>query len=123
MKPYSWCLLALCPAVLAACSDEAPPPPEPVVIQIPTAAAPAAATPVAAVETPRKPDLAADVKKALEAASRDIAQGVDVTANGGVVQLFGTVGSEAERREAAKIAGGTAGVISVENRIVVVKGS
>ena len=124
MKPHSWslpaCTLML---TLAACGGDAPPP-APVVVQIP-ASSPASApvaTPVVAVEI-KKPDLAADVKKALEAASRDLAQGVDVTANGGVVQLFGTVGSEAERREAAKIAGGIAGVTSVENRIVVVKGS
>jgi len=118
MKPLSWCLLAL---GLAACSDDAPPP-APVVIQVPASPAPAAATPVAVVESV-KPDLAADVKKALENASREIAQGVDVTANGGAVQLFGTVGSEAERREAARIAQHVAGVMSVENKIVVVKGS
>ena len=120
MKPLSVCLLVF---LLAACAEDAPPP-APVVIQVPSepAAATPVSTPVAVVEPARR-DVAAEVKKALEAASREIAQGVDVTESGGAVRLFGTVGSEAERLQAARIAQGLAGVTSVENRIVVVKGS
>ena len=118
MKPLSLCLLVL---LLSACAEDAPPP-APVVIQVPSEPATPAATPVAVVEPARR-DVAAEVKKALEAASREIAQGVDVTESGGAVRLFGTVGSEAERLQAARIAQGLAGVTSVENRIVVVKGS
>jgi osmotically-inducible protein OsmY len=66
--------------------------------------------------------LAARVKKALEGASVQAA-GVDVTASSGVVSLFGTVPSNEEKNRAARIAGKVEGVKSVENKLVVIRGS
>jgi osmotically-inducible protein OsmY len=65
----------------------------------------------------------ARVKKALEQAPGQIAQGIDVTARRGAVSLFGTVPSGAERGTAGKIAASVSGVSSVDNKLVVVKGS
>lgn len=122
MKPI---LIALCVASLAGCdalsmgqkkAAEAP------------AAAPAPKAP--AVEAPKvyakiDPDgeLAARVKKALEAEPKIHAAGIDVTAAEGTVTLWGTTVSDGERSRAAKLASGVAGVKAVENRIAVVKGS
>jgi len=39
------------------------------------------------------------------------------------VRLWGTVGTESERTRAERIAAGVSGVTSVDNRLVVVKGS
>jgi hyperosmotically inducible periplasmic protein len=113
--------------LLAACGKGAPP-------QQPATAQPAA--PVATVAQPQperpaapapKPDpnaeLAARVKKALESASVEIAQGIDVTAANGIVSLFGTVSDRAAFRKAENAAAAVAGVSSVVNRLVVVKGS
>ena len=124
MKPI---LIALCVASLAGCdalsmgqkkTAEAP-------------AAPAASAPKAPAAEPTKasvkidPDgeLAARVKKALEAEPKIHAAGIDVTAAEGTVTLWGTTVNDGERVRAAKLASGVDGVKAVENRITVVKGS
>ncbi|OGA74424.1 MAG: hypothetical protein A3G81_14390 [Betaproteobacteria bacterium RIFCSPLOWO2_12_FULL_65_14] len=68
-------------------------------------------------------ELAARVKKALESAPGQIAQGIDVTAQRGAVTLFGTVASGGQRNTAASVATSVSGVTSVDNKLVVVKGS
>lgn len=121
--------LMLCPALLllVACGDDAPPPQA--VLQTPPPQAVVEGRPqqaAAVVPEPRpNPDveLAARVKRALEEGSAEIAQGVDVAVANGVVRLYGTVASRAARSTAEKIAASTPGVASVENKLVVVKGS
>jgi hypothetical protein len=123
MKPLFVCMSAL---FVVACGNDTPPqqaaiPPAP-------ASVPAAPQPQPeAVKPAPRPDpdaeLAARVKKALEEASSEISQGVDVAAANGVVRLYGTVQSGAARRQAEKITAATPGVSSVENKLVVVKGS
>jgi len=135
MKPTLIRSLAACASLLlvAACSEEAPAP-APVAQPAAQQAAQQAAQP-AAQPAPQKTatapqaapdadvDLAARVKQALEQASSEIAQGVDVTARRGAVSLFGTVASGEARGKAGKIAASVSGVSSVENKLVVVKGS
>ena len=66
--------------------------------------------------------LARRVKDALVA--KDLkAHGIDITADNGVVTLFGTADSLASRKLAGDIASGIEGVTSVENRLVVASGS
>ncbi len=114
---------------LAACSDEVPQPPpvaQPLAQPAPQAAPqPEPQTVAAARQSAPDADaeLAARVKKALESAATEIAQGIDVSAKQGVVTLFGTVASAAERGKAEKIAVAVSGVNSVENQLAVVKGS
>ena len=64
--------------------------------------------------------LASRVKRALEEA--DLI-GIDPSASGGKVTLFGTTPTDAERKRAAGIATKVEGVTSVDNQIKVVKGS
>lgn len=123
MKPLVLCLIA---SLAVACSDDPLPPPPaaqpaPAPAVIPPKAA--AAEPVPEAKPNPDADLAARVKRALEAVSGEIAQGVDVAAENGVVRLFGTVRSSKERSAAGKAAASTPGVTSVENKLVVVKGS
>jgi len=126
MKPLVMCLLAL---LVAACGNDAPPPQAAVQGTSPPVQPLAEARPqpaAAVVQVPRadpNAELAARVKKALEAASMEISQGVDVVVENGVVRLFGTVGSSKARGAAEKIAASTPGVTSVENKLVVVRGS
>ena len=131
MKPTIFRRLAACAVLvlLAACGEDAP---------APAAVAPPAAQPAvqpavqpapqkAAAAAPAAPDadaeLAARVKRALEKGAGEIAQGVDVSAKRGVVNLFGTVASGAQRGAAGRVAASVSGVTSVDNRLVVVKGS
>lgn len=121
-------LLAVLGLTLAACGDqraeskpsEAPPQPA-------AAAETKAPPPTAAAKQAPKPDagaaLTARVKQALEADADVAGQGIDVSASGGTVRLWGTVASEAERKRAEAIAAGVAGVSLVENKLVVVRGS
>ncbi|HZQ74076.1 MAG TPA: BON domain-containing protein [Burkholderiales bacterium] len=125
-------LALLAALALCACGESAPPPkPAPPKPAAPAQPAPppkpaAAPAPTPAVEKPptENPNtqLAARVKQALESASVQAA-GVDVTAANGTVTLFGTVPSNEEKSRAARIAGKVPGVTSVDNRIVVVRGS
>lgn len=118
---------------LAACGDQ--PAPKAAVkpaAQPPAEAAPApAATPAppptaAKTEAP-KPDpnkeLAERVKRALEKEAKIQAAGIDVTASGGTVTLWGTAASTDERTSAARAAYRVPGVTTVDNKLAVVKGS
>jgi hypothetical protein len=67
--------------------------------------------------------LARRVKDALVAKADLKAHGIDITADNGVVTLFGTADSLASRKLAGDIASGIEGVTSVENRLVVASGS
>ena len=111
----------------AGCGDKPPQPKAAAVPVQPAAAAPASeAKPAAAALVPKADadkELAARVKKALEADSRIRAQGVDVTASNGVVRLWGTVASPAEQKLARDIAASVPGVTSVESKLALVKGS
>jgi len=126
--------------LLAGCGEESPPPPKP------QAAAPAPAAPqpapqvqpapaptLAAAPAPgpaqmeRKPDsdkaLAAKVQDALRSALGSIADGIDVTASGGAVTLWGTVPEAGKRGQAVRTATGVAGVKSVKDNMAIVSGS
>ena len=125
-------LAAFAALAIAGCGSEAPPPKPAPKAQAPAApkpapapqAAPAPAAPPQAAAPAPAPDpnalLAEQVKKALEALR---GAAIDVSASDGVVSLFGTVGSNEEKRRAAAIAGKVAGVKSVQNKLVVVSGS
>jgi hypothetical protein len=129
MKPLTALALA---AVLAACSEPAPPPkpaakaeaPKPAA---PVAAAPAAPEPVKAPEPPKadpNKELAAKVKQALEAPEAKLPSGaIDVTAADGKVTLWGALPSAGAVRRAAQLAGKVEGVRGVDNQLKVVKGS
>jgi hyperosmotically inducible periplasmic protein len=67
--------------------------------------------------------LARRVKDALIGRADLKAHGIDITADQGVVTLFGTADSLANRKLAGDIASGIDGVRSVENRLVVASGS
>ncbi|MHB8668120.1 MAG: BON domain-containing protein [Burkholderiales bacterium] len=67
--------------------------------------------------------LAGKVKAALAATPGLKQLGVDVSASGGEVTLFGTADNDAQRRKAEKVAAGVAGVNSVKDALQVVRGS
>jgi BON domain len=125
--------------LLAGCGEDSPPPPPK-----PQAAAPAPApqaqpapapapiasaapAPAPAVEKIYKPDpdkaLAAKVQDALRGALGPIADGIDVTASGGRVTLWGTVPETAKRGKALRAAAGVKGVKSVKDNMAIVSGS
>jgi hypothetical protein len=120
---------------LAACGDQPAPKAEmkpvaqaaaPIATPVPVAAP--APAPVAAVkEEAPKPDpnkeLAQRVKRALEAEAKIQAAGIDVTASGGTVTLWGTAASSDERTRASRAAYRVPGVTMVDNKLAVVKGS
>jgi osmotically-inducible protein OsmY len=81
---------------------------------------------VAKTEAPKPgPDkeLAERVKRALEKEAKIQAAGIDVTASGGTVTLWGTAASTDERTSAARAAYRVQGVTMVDNKLAVVKGS
>ena len=131
-KPYL--LLALVtPLALAACNRPDNPPAS---TPKPKAEAPAAAVAAAPQAQPQvqlvkaeetRPDpnkeLAQRVKQALEGSAKIQAGGIDVSAADGVVTLWGTGTTSAERERAARAAAKVDGVKSVTNKIAVVKGS
>jgi hyperosmotically inducible periplasmic protein len=123
MKPI---LIALCVASLAGCDALSMGQKKAAEVQPAAAPAPkavAAEAPKAYARIDPDGELAARVKKALEAESKLHAGGIDVTAAEGTVTLWGTTVNDAERTRAAKLAVGVDGVKAVENRISVVKGS
>lgn len=123
-------LAVLATLTLAACSEPAPPPvmkAEPVApAPAPVAKAPEAPKPEPKAEEP-KPDpnkeLAARVKRALQDDNRIQAQQIDVSAQSGVVTLWGTAATASERNRAGAAAAKVAGVKTVENKLAIVKGS
>ena len=68
-------------------------------------------------------ELAGRVKHALEDEDRIQAAGIDVTAVGGTVTLWGTTSSADERIRASRAAYRVRGVTTVNNNLAVVKGS
>jgi len=131
---------AACVLALAACGAEPPPggqvakpatqPVEQSAREAPAPAPPAAAKPdgpAAAAAPVERPSgdvaLAARVKAALEADPALRVLAVDVTAAAGAVTLFGTADTTANRDQAATVAAGVPGVTSVQNQIVIVRGS
>jgi hyperosmotically inducible protein len=119
---------------LAACGEDKAPP-KPAAQMAPARKAQPAAPKAEAMPAPGgapkaeppKPDadqaLATAVKTALEADKSIDAQGIDVTAKGGVVTLWGTVAQAGRRTRAVKIARSVPGVKSVQNNLQVVSGS
>ena len=106
---------------LAACGKDEAPKPVPVTPtpQVIPEVKPEAKAPEAPKADPDK-ELASRVKRALEQA--DLI-GIDPSASGGKVTLFGTTPTDEERKRAAGIATKVEGVTSVDNQIKVVKGS
>ena len=105
-------------------------PPAPSAPQTQSAPAPAAApapAPAAGPEQIGKPDpdkaLAAKVHDALRGSLGSLADGIDVTASGGTVTLWGTVPEAAKRHVAVRAATGVAGVKSVKDNMAIVAGS
>ena len=101
--------------------------PAPVIIQAPppdttTAAPPPTTTAPAAPAAPAASDdstLQQKIDTAIAADAAVAASNVDATVAGGRVRLTGTVGSEAVRQRAERLAYGVKGVLAVDNKIVV----
>jgi hyperosmotically inducible protein len=100
---------------LAACKD-APPP-----IQAAIAKPQLEAPPPSAVDPNN--ELALRVRRAFEQTGKIDAAGIDITAADGAVTLFGTAATKEERERAGKVAEKVDGVKSVQNKLVVVRGS
>jgi len=109
---------------LAACDKPQPnlavPPPS-APVQAPVAAKPAEPPP--APQPSANEQFAARVKAALRNAKDLDAQGVDVKVADGVVTLYGTVPEKEERRKIAVFVSQMAGVRSVVNNLVIIRGS
>ena len=126
-------LTALSIALALAACGESPKPqakiePSPVAAApAPAVAAPAPAPAPAPVVQEEKADpnkdLAKRVKQALEGESKIQAAAIDVTAAEGKVTLWGTAASTDERNRATRAAYRVQGVVGVENKLAVVKGS
>ncbi|MGH8739163.1 MAG: BON domain-containing protein [Burkholderiales bacterium] len=118
-----------CALAVAGCGNKTPPAPA----QAPAtqAAAPAAPqaqpAPAPQLQAEPKPDpdkvLAAKVQDALRAKLGSLADGIDVTAGGGTVTLWGTVPETAKRHAAVRAASGVAGVKAVKDNMAIVAGS
>ena len=67
--------------------------------------------------------LAEKVKAAIVATPGLKGMAVDARSSGGEVTLFGTADSEAQRRQAQKVAAGVPGVKSVKDELKIVRGS
>ncbi len=123
--------------VLTACGESSPAPPTPqaaapapIASQAQpapaTAAAPAPA-PDAAPEQVDKPDpdktLAAKVQESLRGSLGSLADGIDVTASGGTVTLWGTVPEAGKRKQAIRAVTRVGGVKPVKDNMAIVAGS
>jgi len=118
-------------ASVTACSKEEPPKaappavtqpaaaPEPKTAEIRTATSEPAPMPVVDPNA----ELASKVKTALRTAPGLEALAVDIVAADGVVTLFGTADTRDNIEKAGKVAADVPGVKSVQNKIVVVRGS
>jgi hypothetical protein len=119
------CALAL---GLTACSKEEPPKVAPPAVVQPAAQPEAKASEIrtAPEPTPKidpNAELAGKVKSALRAAPGLGDLAVDVVASDGAVTLFGTADTRENIEQAGKVASAVPGVKSVQNKIVVVRGS
>ncbi|MEX2197506.1 MAG: BON domain-containing protein [Burkholderiales bacterium] len=117
-------LAAFAVIALAACDSAEPPKPaaaEPVKPMLQSAVP--APTPPSAPEPSADERLLERVKNALRDTRKVDAQGVGVTVADGVVSLFGTAPSDAERRGIQKFVAGIDGVKSVVSKLVIVRGS
>jgi BON domain len=116
---------------LTACSKEEPPKVAPPAVVQPAAQPEAKASeirtePSAPEPTPKidpNAELAGRVKSALRAAPGLGDLAVDVVASDGAVTLFGTADTRENIEQAGKVASAVPGVKSVQNKIVVVRGS
>lgn len=117
-----YAVIVLSAAALAACDGLSVAQKKPDVRSVPVAAQKVDAT---AVDPRQEADklLAARVKAALEQAEKALAENIDVVADAGVVTLWGTASAPAESARLGKVAIQVDGVKSVDNKIVVVKGS
>ena len=137
-QTHGWPTLSLVACVLAlgivACGEKTEPksPPKTVVPATspavpPEARQPSAQTPVAKQPTlpPVNPDaeLASRVKAALGGDGSINVHRIDVTAESGVVTLYGTADTADQRAKAGMLAAGVAGVKSVHNKLAIVAGS
>ncbi len=114
---------------VAACDSRQPAKPKAEVVK-PNAVVENKASPPTAPKTEakaEKPDpnkaLASRVKKKLESTPKLDAQGIQVSAEGGKVVLFGTVDTAPERKLAMEAAQSVEGVEEVTSKLVVVAGS
>jgi hyperosmotically inducible periplasmic protein len=80
-------------------------------------------TPRVAASVSRDAALVAAVKAALAADARMKTFAIDVRANNGAVELFGTVDARVNFEKAERIAAAVDGVKSIKNHIVLVSGS
>lgn len=129
-RPAFLAVAAATALTLSGCwgKQDEPPPPQ---AQPAPPVAPPAATPLAAAENKPaaapQPDadrsLAARVKRALDAAPRLSAQGIEITARRGIVSLFGAVDTAEDKARMEQVAGSVEGVQSVDSRLRVVAGS
>jgi hyperosmotically inducible periplasmic protein len=112
-------LLATLLLSLAGCSDGPPAP-----AQAATKSAPTVQAKQAPPVTPDpNHELTVRVRRALEDAGKMDVAAIDISATDGRVTLFGTAGTKDERERAARIAAKVDGVKSLENKLVVVRGS
>jgi osmotically-inducible protein OsmY len=119
-------LAAFAVIALAACDSAEPPKPaaaEPAKPMVQSAVPAPTPTPPSAPEPSADERLLERVKNALRDTRKVDAQGVGVTVANGVVSLFGTAPSDAERRTIEKFVTGIDGVKSVVSKLVVVRGS
>lgn len=119
---------------IGACSEKTEPPPAPKTVAPavqpgPPVEAKQAPAQGAVAERPKPPpvdpdaELASRVKAALGGQGGINVHRIDVTAEGGVVTLYGTADTADQRATAAMVAGKVAGVKSVLNKLAIVAGS
>lgn len=112
---------------VSGCGDEPKPAPNTAPRAAPAPEAKAAPAPdkpaVESAQVTNDQALAAKVKSALAAETSVNAHRIDITVKNGVVTLFGTAETKAQRETAGKAAAAVSGVKSVENKLAVVAGS
>jgi hyperosmotically inducible protein len=114
-------LIVLCAAALAACdSSTTQKNPAGVPTAGPFSPANAATTPAKAPDADPNTALASRVRQALEGLH---IEGIDVVASDGSITLWGSTASAAERKRAEAVATKIDGVKSIDNKLIVVKGS
>ena len=109
----------------AGCDAPAPPAAQPSAPVQPPAVTEAAPKPAPRADpaAERNKALADAVRKALADDPRLRTFAIDVRASDGKVEIYGTVDSTGTRDAVAKLAGAVPGVSSVDNRLVLVRGS